>query len=58
LVNEQGVTERVELVESSGYTLLDRSALAAVSGWSFAAAESDGLYQRAWVQVPVNFTIH
>jgi len=57
LVNEQGVTERVELVESSGYTLLDRSALTAVSGWSFAAAESDGLFQRAWVQVPVNFTI-
>jgi len=57
LVNEQGITERVELVESTGYALLDRSALAAVSGWSFAAAESDGLYQRAWVQVPVNFTI-
>jgi len=57
LVNEQGITERVELIESTGYALLDQSALKAVSGWSFAAAESDGLYQRAWVQVPVNFTI-
>jgi len=57
LVNEQGVTERVELVQSTGYTLLDQSALTAVSAWSFAAAERDGLSTRAWVQVPVNFTI-
>jgi len=57
LVNEQGVTERVELVQSTGYTLLDQSALTAVSAWSFAAAELDGLNTRAWVQVPVNFTI-
>jgi|GEM_PF-5652932 len=57
LVNEQGATERVELVQSTGYALLDQSALKAVSGWSFAAAEENSGQIRAWVQVPVNFTI-
>lgn len=57
LVNEQGETERVELVETTGYALLDQSALKAVSGWRFAAAEQGARSIRAWVQVPVNFTI-
>lgn len=57
LVNELGETERVELVESTGYRLLDQSALKAVSGWSFAAAQENGIKTRAWVQVPVNFAI-
>lgn len=57
LINNSGKTERVELVRSSGFELLDQSALKAVAGWSFAAAKLDGQSTRAWVQVPVDFTI-
>jgi len=57
LVNELGETERVELLESTGFDLLDQSALKAVNGWHFAAAEQGLRKIRAWVQVPVNFTI-
>ncbi len=57
-VNARGITEAVELLQSSGFELLDQSALSAVQGWQFAAAERDGVAIAAWVEVPVAFEIH
>jgi protein TonB len=56
-VNPQGETERIKLVHSSGYRLLDESALDAVSGWAFAAAKRNGVAITAWIEVPVKFEI-
>jgi periplasmic protein TonB len=57
LVNENGKTENIKLIKSSGYAALDDSALRAVSGWEFEAARSNGNSIRAWIKVPVEFYI-
>ncbi|HBC56320.1 MAG TPA: energy transducer TonB, partial [Gammaproteobacteria bacterium] len=57
LVNAEGNTQNVFLQRSSGYAILDRSALHAVKGWNFVAAEEDGEPIDAWVEVPVAFKI-
>ena len=58
LVNEQGQTEEVVLVDSSGYALLDESALRAVSAWAFEAAAVNGVSMKAWIEVPVVYQIN
>lgn len=58
LVDGQGETEKVELVRSSGFSVLDSAALAAVEGWSFSSAKVDGVAMKAWVEVPVAFQIN
>ncbi|MCJ8275064.1 MAG: TonB family protein, partial [Psychrosphaera sp.] len=58
LVNARGETQEVKLSRSSGFDSLDRSALAAVSKWLFAAAQVDGKPVTAWVEVPVDFVIN
>ena len=58
LVNEQGETEEVALIRSSGFSLLDHAAIDAVSGWSFVAAKVNGQAIKAWVEVPVAFQIN
>jgi protein TonB len=58
LVNAEGETQNVVLSRSSGFDSLDRSALAAVSKWLFAAAQVNGRPVTAWVEVPVSFVIH
>ena len=57
-VNTEGETEQLELVHSSGYRLLDRSAMDAVASWSFRPARQDGNPITAWIEVPVKFEIH
>lgn len=58
LVDPEGATLEVKLVRSSGFALLDKSALKAVRGWQFEAARIDGAAISAWVEVPVAFTIN
>lgn len=58
LVDPEGATLEVKLVRSSGFALLDKSALKAVQGWQFEAARIDGAAISAWVEVPVAFTIN
>ena len=58
LVDETGKPVQVEIVQGSGYPLLDRSAKAQVlSGWSFQPATADGKAVRAWAKVPVTFNL-
>jgi protein TonB len=58
LVNQAGETQEVKLVRSSGYPLLDKSALRAVEIWEFKAALVDNVPVMAWVEVPVAFQIN
>ncbi|HEU4669257.1 MAG TPA: energy transducer TonB [Dyella sp.] len=58
LVDEQGKPIEVRIEQSSGYTLLDRSARSQVlDGWSFQPAMVDGKPVRAWARVPVTFDL-
>jgi protein TonB len=55
LVGPDGATQEIRLWRSSGTTLLDQAALAAVRRWSFEPARSAGAPIAAWVEVPVRF---
>jgi len=58
LVDESGKPVDVQVEQSSGYPLLDRSARTQVlSGWSFQPAMVDGRAVRAWARVPVTFQL-
>jgi protein TonB len=57
LVGLDGRPARAVLARSSGDRDLDRAALAAVRGWRFRPALSDGAPVAAWVEVPVVFRL-
>lgn len=58
LVDEEGKPVAVEVEQSSGYPLLDRSAREQVlAGWRFQPASRDGHPVRAWARVPVDFDL-
>lgn len=58
LVDEEGKPIQVEMEQSSGYALLDRSARDQVlSKWRFQPAIVDGRATKAWARVPVSFEL-
>ena len=59
LVDENGVPQEVAVEQSSGYTLLDRSAREQVlKSWKFEPAMVNGHAVRAWARVPVTFNLN
>lgn len=57
LVEHPGEPSQVTLWQSSGESLLDRSALEAVRRWRFRPMTQGGTTIAAWVEVPVTFSI-
>jgi periplasmic protein TonB len=59
LVDESGVPQDVTIEQSSGFSLLDRSAHDQVlKGWRFEPAMVNGHAVRAWARVPVTFNLN
>ncbi|QNK02817.1 energy transducer TonB [Dyella telluris] len=59
LVDESGVPQEVTIEQSSGSSLLDRSARDQVlKGWKFEPAMVNGHAVRAWARVPVTFNLN
>jgi protein TonB len=56
-VNSNGGVDHAKIAASSGYAMLDDSALRAVKGWRFTPARQGGQPVAALVQVPVRFTL-
>jgi protein TonB len=56
-VSAGGLPERVELNESSGSSVLDRTAEQAVKRWRFVPAMRGEVAVAEWVVVPVKFTL-
>ena len=50
-------THSVVIFRSSGFSLLDNAALAAVRKWQFLPAVHNGRTVAAWVEIPVRFTL-
>ncbi|WP_420897531.1 energy transducer TonB [Amphritea opalescens] len=48
----------MEITQSSGLTLLDKSALKAVSGWQFKPYEKNGIRIASRVRIPVVFSLN
>lgn len=57
LVDRQGRAAQVRVRQSSGFSILDRSAVAAVRQWRFEPARRMGQAMEMWVQVPVKFEL-
>ena len=56
-VEANGRPSRVELKQSSGFSLLDAAALEAVRKWTFDPARAGGLPSSCRVDVPVRFAL-
>lgn len=57
LVSRDGSAASVRVAQSSGYSLLDRSALETVAGWRFVPAKLGGEPVEMEVEVPVRFQL-
>jgi periplasmic protein TonB len=57
LVDRQGRAAQVRIAHSSGYEILDRSAVNSVKQWRFAPGRRFGQPVEMWVQVPVRFSL-
>ncbi len=57
LVDRTGQPAQVRVLQSSGYDLLDGSALKSVRQWRFSPGRRMGRPQEMWVQVPVRFQL-
>jgi periplasmic protein TonB len=57
LVNKNGKVADLRILASSGYSILDRSAVNSVKTWSFVPAKKGYDTIDMWVQVPVRFKL-
>ncbi len=58
IVDENGQVTTVKILESSGYNLMDQSAMTAVRQWKFKPEQRDGRYVKSRLQLPVVFKIN
>ena len=56
-VNKQGQASRIETIQSSGHSRLDKAARKAVKNWTFMPALEDGNPAAGVVQVPILFVL-
>jgi periplasmic protein TonB len=57
-VSADGTVAEAKVAQSSGYSVLDRSALNSVHHWLFEPARRGDRAIETWVQVPVRFELH
>ncbi|WP_144436848.1 energy transducer TonB [Thermosulfidibacter takaii] len=57
LVDVQGDVKDVIVVKSSGYTILDKTAVEAIKQWKFEPAHLGAIRKEAWVEVPFVFKL-
>jgi protein TonB len=56
-LDTQGRVTAAQVLQSSGYPLLDRAALAAGSGWQLLPARINGVAVTSYVRIPVQFRL-
>ncbi len=57
VVNRKGRADEVTVVETSGYSRLDKAATKAVRKWRFQPAHTNALSAHGVVQVPISFAL-
>lgn len=57
LVLKNGSVGSLELEQSSGFSILDQSALKGVKEWKFFPGQKDGQPTEMWVRIPVTFRL-
>lgn len=53
-----GRVGKIKIGKSSGYAILDQSAIQAVKPWKFEPAKKSGTPFAAWVELPIKFILH
>lgn len=57
LIGADGLAQKVEIRQSSGFDRLDRAALATVQRWRYVPGKRGGVPETMWFSVPVNFVL-
>ena len=57
LIGADGLPQKVEVSQSSGYERLDRQAQEAVMRWRFVPGKRNGVPEAMWNRVPINFVL-
>lgn len=57
LIGTDGLPQKVEINQSSGYDRLDRQAQEAVMRWRFVPGKRNGVPDAMWSLVPINFVL-
>ena len=57
LIGEDGVPQKAELLTSSGFERLDKSAMEAAMRWRYVPGKRGGVAEAMWYQVPIQFTL-
>ncbi|MGH9879301.1 MAG: energy transducer TonB, partial [Nitrososphaerales archaeon] len=56
-VLEDGKVGNIEIEQSSGHEILDKSAIEAVTNWIFIPGKRNGIPFPSWVTVPIKFQL-
>lgn len=57
LINENGRVDNLKVLQSSGYAILDRTALSTVKKWLFEPGTEGGIKKKMWVKIPIRFQL-
>ncbi|MGH7845225.1 MAG: energy transducer TonB [Candidatus Binatia bacterium] len=57
LITREGKPEKIEIKQSSGFEILDKAAIQAVTGWRFQPARYGTTALEGWVKVPIVFRL-
>ena len=57
LISTEGLPEKIEIRQSSGYDRLDRHAQETVLRWRFVPGKRNGVAEAMWNLVPINFVL-
>ena len=57
LIGPDGVSQRAEIVKSSGFSRLDDAALATVMRWRYVPGKRGGVAEAMWFNVPINWVL-
>jgi protein TonB len=56
-IGTDGMAQKAELRQSSGYERLDQVALATVQRWRYVPGKRNGVPEAMWFVVPINFVL-
>lgn len=57
LIGTDGLPQKIEIKQSSGYERLDRQAVDTVSRWRFVPGTRNGVPEAMWYLQPINFVL-
>ncbi|MBU6502335.1 MAG: energy transducer TonB, partial [Burkholderiales bacterium] len=57
LIGADGLPQKADLKQSSGFDRLDRVALETVMKWRYVPGKRGGVPEAMWVNVPINFVL-